>query len=255
MPDTRLLALLHLKRRLSVDAATLSASDDARMESALRAAQAEIEAATGRRYVPIQSTVSHWALPGQRVLPLRDDLLELVSVTDADGTVYLPEDVTCDAANLALNEPARFDGGAVRVSGLWAYHPAPSLAFRPSGDSLAAPATSSALTLTVLNAAGADTWGDMPRFTTGHLLRIESELVRVTGVESNTLVVRRGENGTTAASHAAGAGVEVFSPSFTAEALGLRLASWLYREPDAEHGREWPSGIASGIDRLRRLRV
>ena len=49
----------------------------------------------------------------------------------------------------------------------------------------------------------------------------------------------------------AGAGVEVFSPSFTAEALGLRLASWLYREPDAEHGREWPSGIASGIDRLR----
>lgn len=255
MSDTRWLTLLRLKRRLNVDAAALTASDEARMESAMRAAQAEIETATGRRYIPVYATISHWALPGQRVLPLRDDLLQLTSVTDSDDVVYLPEAVTSDCANLALNEPAAFAGGEVRIAGLWAYHPAPALAFRPSGDSLAASVTSSALTLTVINAAGADTWGDTPRFTSGQLLRLESELVRVTGVETNTVYVRRGENASTAAAHALGTGIEVYVPSFSAEALGLRLASWLYREPDGEHGREWPAGITGGIERLRRLRI
>ena len=39
-------------------------------ETALRAAQSEIESATGRHYVPVYKTLSHWAQPWQTAIPL-----------------------------------------------------------------------------------------------------------------------------------------------------------------------------------------
>jgi hypothetical protein len=255
MNDTRWLSIVRLKRRLGIESITLTEGDTARMESALRAAQSEIEAATGRRFVPVYKTVSHWAQPWQTAIPLRDDLFELTAITDSNGMSYLPSAVTWDAGCVSLNTPHAFAGGAVQITGLWGYHPAPEHAFRASGDSLASGVTAAGTALTVGNAGGPDTWGDTPRFAAGDLLRIGDELLRVTAVADNTLTVRRAENGTTAAVHAADSPIRVYISGFLVESLGLRLASWLYREPDAEHGRPWPDGIERGFAKLRRERV
>lgn len=255
MNDTRWLLIARLKRRLGVEAITLTEGDTARMETALRAAQSEIESATGRRFVPVYQTISHWAQPWQTAIPLRDDLFELTAIYDCNGMIYLPSAVTWNSGVVALDSPHAFAGGEVKVTGLWGYHPAPEHAFRDSTDALVSGVTASETALTVSNAGGPDAWGDTPRFAAGDLLRIESELLRVTAVVDNTLTVRRAENGTTAAAHAADAPIGVYIPGVTVESLGLRLASWLYREPDAEHGRQWPNGIERGLAKLRRERV
>ena len=255
MNDTRWLPITRLKRRLGIESVTLTEGDAARMETALRAAQSEIETATGRRFVPVYKTVSHWAQPWQTAIPLRDDLFELTAVTDSNGMIYLPSAVTWNSGVVALDTPNAFAGGEVKVTGLWGYHPAPEHAFRDSADALVSGVTASDDALTVGNAGGSDSWGDTPRFAVGDLLRIDDELLRVTAVTDNTLTVRRAENGTTAAAHDAAAPVYVYIPGFTVESLGLRLASWLYREPDAEHGRQWPDGIEHGLAKLRRERI
>lgn len=253
MEDTRWLPVDRLKRRLGVEAVTLSEGDTARMESALRAAQAEIEAATGRRFVPVYKTVAHWARAGQAAIPLRDDLLQLVSVTDADGALYQPDELIWESGAIALAEPYAFSGGEVRIAGLWAHHPAPGRAFRESGDSLAGDIGTGTVSIAVANADAPDAWGDTPRFAPGLLVRLDDELLRITAVNGNTLTVRRGENGTEAAAHTAGTPVDIYVPGFMVESLGLRLAAWLYREPDGEHGREWPKGIERGVEKLRRF--
>jgi hypothetical protein len=255
MNDTRWLPIARLKRRLGVESITLTEGDAARMETALRAAQSEIESATGRHYVPVYKTISHWAQPWQTAIPLRDDLFELTAIYDSNGMIYLPSAVTWNSGVIALNTPHAFAGGEVRVTGLWGFHPAPEHAFRDSTDALASSVTADDTTLTVSNAAGTDAWGDTPRFAAGDLLRIDDELLRVTAVAENTLTVRRAENGTTAAAHAADSPIGVYIPGFLVESLGLRLASWLYREPDAEHGRHWPNGIERGLAKLRRERI
>lgn len=255
MNDTRWLPIARLNRRLGVEAITLTEGDAARMETALRAAQSEIEAATGRHFVPVCKTISHWAQPWQTAIPLRDDLFELTAIYDANGMIYLPSAVTWNSGVIALDTPHAFAGGQVRVAGLWGYHPAPEHAFRDSTDSLVSGVADVDTILTVSNPGGPDAWGDTPRFAVGDLLRIDDELLRVTAVMPTTLTVRRAENGTTAAAHAAGSPIGVYIPGFLAESLGLRLASWLYREPDAEHGRQWPNGIERGLAKLRRERV
>lgn len=252
MHDTRWLPIIHLKRRLGVEAVTLTEGDSARMESALRAAQSGIEFATGRRFVPVYNTLLHWAQPWQTILPLRDDLFALTSISDSNSRIYLPSDLTWSSGAVALHRPYAFAGGEVRITGLWGHHPTPESAFRDSADSLVTGLSAVDGALTVHNASGPDAWGDTPRFYAGSLIRIGDELLRVSAVVGDTLTVRRAENGTAAAAHPADAPIGLYIPGFLAESLGLRLASWLYREPDAEHGRPWPAGITHGLARLRR---
>lgn len=255
MQDTRWLTPDALIRRLGLENVTLSETDSARIETALRSAQAEIEILTGRRFAPLMKTVLHWARPGDAALALRDDLLELGSVRDADGTETAIADVTWHGGVVCLPDGERFAGGRVEIGGLWAYHPAPQQAFRETGAVLASTANAAALTLTLDDADGADAWGDSPRVRAGHLLRLGDELLRVTSIDGDTLTVRRAENGTTAVDHAAGAPVLRFVPAYQAKALALRLASWLYREGEGEHGRAWPAGIDRGLAHLRRVTV
>ncbi len=255
MQDTRWLTPDALIRRLGLENVTLSETDSARLETALRIAQAEIETLTGRRYVPLLKTVPHWARPGEAALALRDDLLELAFVRDADGTEYDVATVAWHGGVVSLPDGVAFPGGPVEIGGLWAYHPAPQQAFRQTGAALAATANAAALALTLDDADGADAWGDTPRVRVGHILRLGDELLRVTAIAGDTLTVRRAENGTTAVDHAAGTPVLRFVPAYQAKALALRLASWLYREGDGEHGRAWPAGIDRGLAHLRRVTV
>lgn len=69
----------------------------------------------------------------------------------------------------------------------------------------------------------------------GQLLRIEDEYLHGLAINTttNTLTVARGVNGTTAASHAQSTAIDVYAIPADIRGVCLRIASWLYKQPDA----------------------
>lgn len=100
------------------------------------------------------------------------------------------------------------------VTGVWGLHRDYASAWM-TVDALQAGIDADDTSLTVASAAGADAYGVTPRLSPGNLIRIDEEMIEVTAVSTNTLTVRRGVNGSTAAAHA----------------LNAAIATWQVEEP------------------------
>jgi hypothetical protein len=115
-----------------------------------------------------------------------------------------------------------------------------------SVDTLNGNITSSQTTMTVSDIDGENVYGISPRLSAGALVWLEDELVEVTdtNISTNVATIRRGVNGTTAASHLSGVAVRVFQVddiirNAVAQQAGLlfaRLGS--YNTTDAKEGVE-----------------
>lgn len=240
-------------------------AEDSRLRLALAAATTLIQRYAGRQFVPRQATLAHSVNREDAArLLLTDDLLALTSVTNGDGSTIAPEDIQVLAGGmLALINGVAFNYdatpvNALEVAGIWGWHDDWGQAWLTSGDSVQNnPLSSSATSLTVSDADGVDGNGQTPRFQVGQLLSIEAEYVRVTVVNTatNVLTVQRGVNGTTAASHAQNTAIAVYSPPRDAELLCLRVAAWLYQEPNTVNGNAIPPMLRPMLDTLRRVRV
>ncbi len=255
-----LATLHHLRQRLGLAAA--DTADDARLLHALQAASSAIERATGRRFAPRRAALPHTVTHPLELL-LEDDLLELTSVTNGDGQpiagsslIALPSQPPFVALRLIagsfvwLTTPAQ----AITVSGVWGWHDRPALLWLNSLDTVQNnPLTATATSLTATAAAAANANAESPRFQVGHLLKIESEYLRVTTISGNTLTVQRGVNGSSAASHALNTPIFTHQPPAAVQALTLRWAHWLYREADAT--APVPAALLDELAALRRPRV
>lgn len=235
--------LYALRARLGL--ATSETSDDTRLLHALQAAAAQVERAAGRRFAPRKAALAHTITHPAELL-LDDDLLELTTLANGDGTtiplnsvILLPDDAP--AGGLLLTAGSSFVWThtpiqAVTVTGIWGWHDRWATAWRDSSDTVQNnPLSSGATSITVADADGADSTGEIPRFQVGHLLKIESEYLRVTAVNTatNVLTVLRGVNGTTAASHAQNTPIYSYQPAPDIAAITLTRAAQLYREPDS----------------------
>lgn len=103
--------------------------------------------------------------------------------------------------------------------------------FLDSGDTvLGGGINASVTTITVADVDGVDYYFQTPRFSPGNLIRIENELCQVwaTDIALNTLTVRRGQNGTTAAAHAQGTAISVWFPEDDIVRAATRWACLLY---------------------------
>jgi hypothetical protein len=103
------------------------------------------------------------------------------------------------------------DGDAASITGVWGYHDDYANAWL-AVDELAAALDASDTTLTVVDVDGENAFGDLPRISAGALLQIDDEWLDVTATDTddNTVTVRRGVNGSTAAAHDDGATVSVY---------------------------------------------
>lgn len=232
-----------LRTRLGL--ASTDTADDTRLMNALQAAAAQIERETGRRFCPRQKAIQHNYTSSLELL-LDDDLLELTSLTNGDGSSINLNDAI-PAPDESPFSFIRLTGGsaftwntsplqAITVNGIWGWHDRPAEMWRVTGDTVQNnPLNSSTTSLTVTDADGADSEGSFPRFQVGQLLKIENEFLRVTAVNtlSNVLTVLRGVNGTTATSHALNTPIYAYQPPAELNALALRWASWLYKEADS----------------------
>ncbi|MCL4296152.1 MAG: hypothetical protein KJ077_10510 [Anaerolineae bacterium] len=187
-------------------------------------------------------------------LRLRQDLLELIEVkTDnGDRTIALSDCfLKCgdsynlqpyDRIALSLNTVSGFFGfvstpqKAHHITGIWGYHERYTTeAWLDSLDTLADPVNASTRTFTVNDASGADDAGMSPRFKRYQLWRIDDEFIepQVIDLAANTIEVRRGMFGSTAAAHLAGASIKIFQPMDDIVQVTKRIANWLYTQKDS----------------------
>ncbi|MEQ8673185.1 MAG: hypothetical protein RLP44_20160 [Aggregatilineales bacterium] len=253
-----------LRARLNLDAGV----DDTRLRTVLEVATVILERLTARRFQPRLATLTHSVDPLNVLeLILDDDLLNLTALTNGDGSaldtddvLLLPDDDS-PAGVLKLVNGQVFVWqnstlNAVSVGGVWGWHDRPSSMWRDSGDTVQdAPLNASATSLTVTDSAASDTSGESPRFQVGQLLNIEDEFLRVIGVTETTLTVIRGVQGSIPASHAQTTVIFTYQPPQDVKHLCVRLAAWLYKEPDVRGAGGLPPMIRAEIDLLRRVRV
>lgn len=254
-----LIGFTRLTRHLGLDSATLDDTERQRLLLAQSAATDGLERLTGRWLLP--RVLSVMLTPLARAhdsLALPHDLLELLSVTD-DGLV-VPLDALEHTPNGLLR---RTDGDAFRaesvtVHALWAYHPEPTRAWRDS----ATPITTAIGALspgvaTVGATDGTDSLGLTPRFDVGHMIRLHDELMRVIAVNSTTHTLNfvRAVNGSSAGHHDIGSPIQLYTPPHDLEALALRWAEWLYRQPDRPDHTHLPPDLIDAARAWVRVRV
>lgn len=116
------------------------------------------------------------------------------------------------------------------VYGVWGYHRAYARAWQAVDTLAAAIVTDTATTFTVADVDGADPYGFTPRISAGNLVKIDSEIMEViaTTVATNTVTVRRGVNGTTAAAHLIAAPVSTWQTDDNVRRVTARQAGLLY---------------------------
>jgi hypothetical protein len=130
--------------------------------------------------------------------------------------------------------------------------------WRGTGDTVQNnPMNSSTSSLTVSDADGVDSEGSLPRFQVGHLLKIDSEYLRVTAINTvtNVVSVLRAVNGTSAASHTLNTPIYAYQPPAELNILSLRWASWLYKEADSAAFEAAPDTLQAALSAFRRVAV
>jgi hypothetical protein len=239
------ITLADLRQYLGLGSA--QTQDDALLLRLVEAASRLIERHIGRRFYPARR-VQRYTVTDPAILPLRDDLLALASLTNGDGTPIALEACHLHPSDgpvwtiLALDRTrAAFvhtgdPVDAIALDGTWGYHPDWPHAWAGSGDGVVDdPLAEGATALTVTDADGAAGDGIAPRFAAGQLLRVGDEYLHVVAVDAatNVLTVARGANGTAAASHSQGTAIAIYRAPADVRQVCLRVAAWLYKQKDA----------------------
>lgn len=249
-------SLYELKRHLGIaDDAT---ADHDRLWAAMRAATAQLERLTGRRYVPWWGTREQPTLPpaAQDVL-LAEALLELHAVRDDTGDIPT-DDVTripYYGPTVALRRNVGTYSGTLAVDGLWGWHSSPADAWQPTNDELQGSLPADLTTTFVVNASLTREDG-APIFQVGGLLRVDDEIMRVLSVDTafNALVLVRGVCGTSITAHESSTPLDYYRYPPEVVAAALRLAAWHFRAPD-QGARRLPDDVIDAVSGLQRVVV
>jgi hypothetical protein len=172
----------------------------------------------------------------------RHPLLSAIEVVDGAGNVLvLDTDYRLNPRGVTpIFKLRRLDGTswsdysdewveAIAVTGIFGYHSDYAHAWLSSGDTVQnSPLSSSATTITINDADGADGLNRIPRFSPGQLLQIDSEWLELIAVDANTLTVTRGARGATAVAHNQNAPIRIFQVEGPINRAAVRWAAYLY---------------------------
>jgi len=186
------------------------------IESLIHEVSADVARHCERVFMPYVATKTYgWA--GREHINLRelalvgDDLLEITSVTDANGTAVSM--ATALPRNIFPKYRIQFGANcrmyyvesnpiAATVDGIWGYAPQYPRQWRDSGVALPGELLSSATSLTLASETEAQSFERLS------YLKLGDEVVQVTARSSATLTLQRGELGTTPATHALGTPIQ-----------------------------------------------
>lgn len=120
---------------------------------------------------------------------------------------------------------------AIHLDGVWGYHEDYANAWILTGASVNEDLPVGTTDIRLTGASdNADTFGFAPAFSTENIIRIGEEYMQVTGASGTSGInVRRGINGTTAASHAASVGIYRWEPESDIEYSARELTVFQYQ--------------------------
>ncbi len=207
-------------------------SNDARLMDWIRTASRFIENQTNRVFIPVTAT-KLFDVPQitNQALVLHDDLLSVTTLSDDNGTIasnsyfLYPANVQPKLEIQLLRSTTfwSFDDTrqqAISVAGTWGY----SDDYESTGRTL-----SGAVTTTTATQIQVD---NTPGIETGWCLLIDAEQMFVREVNGPTINVRRGVNGTTAATHDDAKVIYRYLPEDPIEAACLELVLFWYDNLD-----------------------
>lgn len=218
--------------------------DDAVIEKIINAVSRYIDDKAARTFYPRVET-RYYSVTDDPQLDLDDDLLAVITLTNGDTTVItstyynlLPRNAYPKyAIRLKANSGYYWevDSNAegeyvISVDGIWGYHEHyatyawKSLTTINEGAPLAAADT--AITLT--SVAGLNVEG-------GQILKIENELIHVRSVSGLIATVERGGNGSTAAIHADGTAVTLWTPITDIVEACAEIVNSIYKRRTGEN--------------------
>jgi hypothetical protein len=206
-------------------------ADDAVLEAILEAATGYIEDNTQRQFTPFIET-RRYDVPQGRELRLDAPLLEVITLTNGDGTVLTTTEYHLEPRNASpygaikinelasyswLSSPSIGSEDAISLLAIFGFHNK----YAREGWKLVS-TTTEALDDSEL---GIDvTTGQGARFSSGKIIRIENEICIVDSVATDTLtVLKRGDNGSTAVAHDTAKSVYVWQPMPTAKNAVLEI--------------------------------
>ncbi|MEI7987734.1 MAG: hypothetical protein WCI88_01745 [Chloroflexota bacterium] len=250
-------------------------NDDALLTNLLGISSQWIERYCDRRYdISLQDRV--YTIPSdQDYLMLDADLMQLITLTNGDGTQIPSSAYRLTPANFfpkhsiyLKNVTWQYDDDgfaedAIKVKGLWGYHTSLEKAWIISGDTIQDTQLSistSEISVSDVNGITCDLIS--PRFQTGQVIQIDDEQLLIAGIDTdkNIMSIKRATNGTNAAAHAIDTTIYIYRPMENIVMATIRLAAWRYKQKDVDSndGRTIllsgaqiiPSGIPSDIMRI-----
>jgi len=257
-----LVTLTQLKRYCGI--ASTFTTDDALLTRLIIDGEQWAEEKAKRAMKPIIEART-FDYPGNNTLYFDDDLLEVVSITNGDGVAVTLTDLYYEPRRTYPKFGIGFEVGAssvwnyettpensISVNAAWGYHDDWPHAWIDSLDEVedAAGINASVTTVTVTNVDGANVDTDSPRFSAGMLIKVESEWMEVTAATNSTtdtLTVKRGARGSTAATHAKDKPIYVFSPARNVVGAIMAYAHWRYNQKNnrSDYGTEIPADITA----------
>ena len=232
--------------------ASNSGLDDDVIADLLVAASRHYDRQTGRKFYPSVYTRSY-DTPEGRTLELDFDLLEVISVTNGAGASITEADYLYEPKNIypkraiklkdtssAIWDYDETDGveNAISIVAVGGYHPDYDEAWE-AVTTLGASLSNSALTPTVASSAG---------LQAGNLVMIDYEIMTVDSIATGTFTTtKRGDNGSTAASHSNGAIVYVWRPMDELKQAVLEHAHRSYKRRFGQSVNDAQTVTAAGV--------
>ena len=230
---------------------TTDTSDDAVIESLLKAISRYVDTQTARWFYPRIET-RYFDVPYSRELVTDADLLEILSITNGDGISIPSTEYSLRPRNQSPHFIIRLldnstyywasDGSGnthdvIEVTGIWGCHNHYSAAWE---------------TITTLaeDLDTSETGFDVSSGTNisvGNIVRIGDELSYISAVATNTLTGTRAENGSTAATHSNGANVRVWQFMDELKTATLETALQAYRRRFGQSGTNQATITAAGV--------
>jgi hypothetical protein len=250
--------LAEFKDWIRMGGTTVSAdsTDDTIIQRVLGSASRKIDNEARRTFYPrVQTRQFDVPENGHRGLILDDDLLEVITLTNGD-------DNTIDATEYNLipkNDPPYFEirlkeasttyweddssGNSelvIDLLGFWGFHEEYADRAWINGSTINEGDTLSAADTTITVVSGA-------LHKIDELIKIENELMRITNIVSNDLTVIRGENGSTAATHADTTQIEIWEPMEDIREACLMVANNFFRKRTGKNVASVATVTAAGV--------
>ena len=233
--------------------ATTDTTDDGVIQDLLNSASRYIDLKTRRTFYPRVETVL-FDLPDSNDLYIDDDLLEVTTLTNGDSLVIAPTEYVTqgrkppywmlslrDNSTVSWETPTSGNTQqVVSLLGVFGTHDEYTQRAWPQVGTLGV-AMSDTTTLAFTASAG-------HTITPGNIIKIGSEIMNVLTVATNTITpIKRGDNGSTAATHLINSVVYAWQPMEGARMSVLEIANSSYKKRFGQNTGESATVTAAGV--------